>query len=269
LTYSDNNLPEFGSLCKSDYQLFLKRLRFHFAGTRVKYFLCGEYGDKYERPHYHLILFGIGVDSLDCYKHGKHYVSRLLNDLWSYGYNTVGSVTPKSVNYVASYCQKKKFTVNRYNYYDSTNRIPPFTACSNGIGLSWCMAHADKLRALLYVPYQGFKLSIPRYYRKKLGITAKDYLPYIHGAQQKEYDTYIASSFAQSVGETSVYVTGNGDDYPHLKDPYRDYRAYCRDGPYFDGFGFLSRNFLKWRKMRNFNWNSEIRFKVYKKLSNF
>lgn len=56
LTYSDMDLPPGGSLQKRDLQLFLKRLRKN-TGLKFKYFACGEYGEKFQRPHYHILIF--------------------------------------------------------------------------------------------------------------------------------------------------------------------------------------------------------------------
>ena len=62
LTYDDNNLPKTAdgvpTLCLRDMQLFLKSLRKHFQPVQLRYFQCGEYGEKTQRPHYHMILFG-------------------------------------------------------------------------------------------------------------------------------------------------------------------------------------------------------------------
>ena len=44
-------------LCKSHYQNFLKRLRKNTQNNTLTYCVSGEYGHKYGRPHFHLILF--------------------------------------------------------------------------------------------------------------------------------------------------------------------------------------------------------------------
>ena len=56
LTYNNAHLPEHDSLCKRDFQLFMKRLRKRF-GSGIRYYMCGEYGGKYGRPLYHALLF--------------------------------------------------------------------------------------------------------------------------------------------------------------------------------------------------------------------
>lgn len=46
-------------LCKEHYQNFLKRLRSidRLKDAQLSYFLCGEYGKKFSRPHFHILLF--------------------------------------------------------------------------------------------------------------------------------------------------------------------------------------------------------------------
>ena len=62
LTYNDKSLPKNDSLVKRDLQLFFKRLRKALpSDKKIKYFACGEYGDDKECPHYHAIVFGLGL----------------------------------------------------------------------------------------------------------------------------------------------------------------------------------------------------------------
>lgn len=58
MTYNDENLPFadcIPSLVKSDVQEYHKKM--WNSGLKFRYFTCGEYGDKFSRPHYHEILF--------------------------------------------------------------------------------------------------------------------------------------------------------------------------------------------------------------------
>lgn len=60
LTHADDTVRvlENGNMTldKKDYQDFLNRLRKN-VGKNVRYFGVGEYGDKFQRPHYHLAMF--------------------------------------------------------------------------------------------------------------------------------------------------------------------------------------------------------------------
>lgn len=58
LTYNDDHLPSNGSLDKTHFQKFLKRLRKSIYPQKLRYYHCGEYGDEGGRPHYHAIIFG-------------------------------------------------------------------------------------------------------------------------------------------------------------------------------------------------------------------
>lgn len=60
LTYDDEHMPYGGDLHYRHFQLFLKKLRKRL-GRPVRYFMCGEYGDRLGRPHYHAILIGVEV----------------------------------------------------------------------------------------------------------------------------------------------------------------------------------------------------------------
>ena len=65
LTYDDEHLPKDNSVHKDEVQRFMKRLRKAVYPDKVRYFLCGEYGGQFGRPHYHVILFGLsGFDTL-------------------------------------------------------------------------------------------------------------------------------------------------------------------------------------------------------------
>lgn len=61
LTYDNEHLPPHGELCYKDVQNFFKRLRIRWTrkGFKhdIRYLVSGEYGHKFGRPHYHVILF--------------------------------------------------------------------------------------------------------------------------------------------------------------------------------------------------------------------
>ena len=69
LTYNAEHLPAPETLLLRDFQLFMKTLR-NKNGAGIRFFHCGEYGDKLARPHYHALLFGhdhnSGVPSFFC-----------------------------------------------------------------------------------------------------------------------------------------------------------------------------------------------------------
>lgn len=133
LTYADEHLPlgegGEGILIRSDFQKFMKRLRKNMA-RKFRYLACGEYGDRYQRPHYHAIIYGLG-----------HWEGADLEQAWGKGFITISEVTPERCMYMAGYCLKK-WTARALNSEKSGDfvarrlqgRPPEFTLCSQGLG---------------------------------------------------------------------------------------------------------------------------------------
>lgn len=162
LTYNDENLPEDLNVNKRDYQLFLKLLRSKIG--KLRYFGCAEYGGKYYRPHYHIILFGVNFDDMYYWSKSKSgqdlYRSSLLESCWKNGFSYIGQLDIRTAKYCAKYLQK--FAID--NILELQNRVRPFTFMSThpGIGGSFekCLS-TDKL-------YKAGKwVKTPRYYLKQ------------------------------------------------------------------------------------------------------
>ena len=84
LTYDNGHLPVDGSLNKRDICLFLKRFRKR-CGSGIRFFQCGEYGELYQRPHHHMIVFGYDFPDKKLFSvsHGfRLYRSAILEELW-------------------------------------------------------------------------------------------------------------------------------------------------------------------------------------------
>lgn len=105
LTYDDLYLPWNGdvgshaderSLDPEAVTKFIKRLRRKFPSRKIRYFLCGEYGDESGRPHYHIALFGLG-----------RFAAKDIEEAWPFGFTHVGDLTKDSAAYVAGYVTKK------------------------------------------------------------------------------------------------------------------------------------------------------------------
>jgi len=68
LTYNTDSVPitsnGFMNLDKADVQKFMKRLR-KLSKEKLKYYVCGEYGTKRMRPHYHLIIFNADKEKIE------------------------------------------------------------------------------------------------------------------------------------------------------------------------------------------------------------
>lgn len=155
LTYDDEHLPEDKGLHKRDLQLFFKLLRRHREG-KIRYYGCGEYGEKFGRPHYHAIILGLASEE-----------SEEVSDAWRRGRVHLGSVNFNSAAYVSAYVMKKYSGDLAKEKYGG--REPPFQTCSKGFGKSWVKKNEDYLVRNLGLTIQGAHVAMPRYYRKVLG----------------------------------------------------------------------------------------------------
>ncbi|HGJ5877695.1 MAG TPA: hypothetical protein ACHBZ9_01075 [Arsenophonus nasoniae] len=172
LTYDEEHLDDHASLNKRDFQLFMKRLRKRF-GEGIRYFHCGEYGELLQRPHYHACLFNFDFPdkTLWTVRNGvRLYRSEALEELWPFGYSSIGSVTFDSAAYVARYITKKITGDNADEYYQG--REPEYITMSRkpGIGAKWLEKYTEDVYPLDKVVLQtskGAKLAKPpRYYDK-------------------------------------------------------------------------------------------------------
>lgn len=106
LTYDDDHLvfneDMVPQLCKHDVQTFLKRLRKRIG--KLRYYVCGEYGENTHRPHYHMVLFGVSP-----------LFQPIIEKEWSNGFCSFGTVTRESIQYVAGYVTKKLGNANNSN----------------------------------------------------------------------------------------------------------------------------------------------------------
>lgn len=171
LTYSETNLPQTGSLDVPEYQRFFKRLRRARPGKRLRYFGCGEYGDRTQRPHYHAIVFGEAFrGDRKRWKRGKRgdeiYVSAELDSIWKLGACYIGEVTIDSAGYVARYAIKKVNGDRADAHYQG--RTPEFMTCSNGLSQRWFDLYSDDLYSGDFAVFKGKRMRVPRAYDRKL-----------------------------------------------------------------------------------------------------
>ena len=113
LTFNPESLDDRSnpwSLDVRDFQLFMKRLRKKY-GAGIRFYHCGEYGELNKRPHYHACIFGFDFPDKRLWKvtNSGHrlYISESLDELWPFGFCTIGNVTFESAAYVARYIMKK------------------------------------------------------------------------------------------------------------------------------------------------------------------
>lgn len=182
LTYDSEHLPMYGSLQYSDFQKFMYRLRKRCGP--VRFFVCGEYGENFDRPHYHALLFGHRFNDLvvanGLASKEPVYRSPTLEALWPLGFSSVGDVTFASARYCANYCVKKVSGPLADSHYqrvdvrtgELVSIVPEFARMSlkPGIGFNWLVKYWTDLYTRGYdaVIINGRKTRIPRYFDKKM-----------------------------------------------------------------------------------------------------
>ncbi len=197
LTYDPEHLPKDGSLNKKHFQNFMKKLRHRIEPIRVRYYQCGEYGEKLTRPHYHAALFGYDFQDKELLTQQQDhnlYTSQMLSDTWGMGFVTLGELTFESAAYCARYVTKKINGKQAQDHYLRCDRYGvaywlqpeystmsrghksaackkrgsciPGCECTGGIGASWY----EKFKTDVFpsdeipVPGSGVYKKVPRYY---------------------------------------------------------------------------------------------------------
>ncbi len=176
LTYDDDNLPLNGSIDVTDFQKFMKRLRKKYTGQKIRFFHCGEYGEKNRRPHYHACLFNFDFPDKKLYSERKKiklYRSEILEKLWPFGFSLIGDVTFESAAYVARYITKKITGAGAEAHYGLLQ--PEYVTMSRrpGIGKGWF----DKWKSEVYpsdsIIINGKEVRPPKYYDRQYELLEK------------------------------------------------------------------------------------------------
>lgn len=202
LTYNDEHLPEDRSLQLRDYQLFMKRLRKAY-GPGIRFFHCGEYGERFGRPHYHAILFNLDFQDKKLWKMVNGlplFTSGELSELWPFGYSSVGAATFSSAAYVARYIMKKQTGAGadvlkeiedpatgavhlrkHYEWIDPEtgqvhSRRPEYVTMSRrpGIGRGWLDKYRSDVWPDDFVVIDGKKMKPPRFYDRCIELDDPD-----------------------------------------------------------------------------------------------
>lgn len=178
LTYDSDHLvfsleSRLPTLNVSDTQTFIKRLRKaqgKVCDVGLRYYLCGEYGDDSERPHYHMIIFNlhadiVGREVIQMLKyHPEGVYSPKLSEIWRGGIVHVGTCTQSSIHYTT------KYVVNRHRQYPG--RDPPFSTMSRkpGLGSNYISTHKQwHVEAYRnFTQEHGIVARLPRFYKDRI-----------------------------------------------------------------------------------------------------
>lgn len=178
LTYDEEHLPiagDFPAVYKPDIQLFMKRLRKDVAKydpeIRIRFFLNSEYGERTERPHYHMLLFNVPEKKMfqdaRTIRRGRStsFTCPYLSQIWGNGNVEFGIASKERAGYCAKYFIDRKEIDSRLQ--------PNFSLMSRrpGIGFAYQEQIADKVQKLglhACLNSSGTYVALPRYYRDKI-----------------------------------------------------------------------------------------------------
>lgn len=212
LTYSEEHYPQNGSLDYRHFQAFIRALRQRERRSgntgKIRFFMCGEYGEKLSRPHYHALLFGYWPTDCVRLKQNKGhwlYRSDTLDALWGRGFVNFGAITEASAGYCAQYATKKITGPRAEDHYSrvnpSTGEIvqltPEFARMSlkPGIGSTWLEKYRSDVYNYDQVIINGKSRRPPKFYDKKQALHDPDQMEYlVHKRTSKALDNFANNS---------------------------------------------------------------------------
>lgn len=164
LTYDEKKEGYHNNFNYEDVQKFKKSLREYCSRThdkKIEIFNVHEYG-KNGKKHWHLIVFNHDFDDkkIHTYKGGLPlYTSERLSKLWKHGNCAIGDVSEASAMYQAMYMEKDF----QHNNVGTSKKAH---SRHSGIGRPYFLKHYDQILKLGYVPFNGRKMPLPRYFEK-------------------------------------------------------------------------------------------------------
>lgn len=178
---------DYGSLYKKHLQLFMKKLRKELDKQQIKvrFYAVGEYGswEHSHRPHFHIVLFGLGLDDLSRKVPvgqnelgQKVFTCPLIFRCWNRGFVSVGDVSWRSCAYVARYVNKKVLDPGENYLIESAELNPLFSLMSRkpGIAKKYLEDHPGCLDyTSIYISDSdgSKKINIPKYFVNQLKLT--------------------------------------------------------------------------------------------------
>nr|UXQ88143.1 MAG: replication initiation protein [Microvirus sp.] len=187
LTYNSENLPTDGSLIGFHFTDFMKRLRSHYYPQTIRYFMCAEYGENFDRPHFHACLFGLDFLDKEPIKESEGlilYNSPQLDSIWGKGYTSIGALTFETAAYTARYITKKITGKGAPDHYTTTcehtgaliHLTPEFARMSlrPAVGKQWLQHYLTDLYPSDFAIHKGKQIKIPRYYDKIMELNGYD-----------------------------------------------------------------------------------------------
>lgn len=168
--------------------------------------MCGEYGERTQRPHYHLCLFGHDWPDKKFYKYNDRgeplYTSEELSRYWQQGQALTSELTFENAAYTARYITTKVTGQHADAHYLRHTDIGPVLlepeynrmSLKPGIGETFYHRYHTDIYPHDYVVSRGHKSRPPRYYDELLERNNPDTLKEIKERRQREAATRAADN---------------------------------------------------------------------------
>ena len=141
--------PEHFTKFMHDFRQYMQR-KYNTDG--IRFMGCGEYGDKGERPHYHIILLNcpLPADSFHTprVKEGNiYYQNKIIEKCWKYGISNISECSWNTIAYVARYVTKKITGKESDDHYAIMGQNKEFFRVSRmpGIGKPYYDLHKHEI----------------------------------------------------------------------------------------------------------------------------
>jgi hypothetical protein len=227
LTYDEEHLPDLGTLVKKDFQDFMKRLRKRCQGFEewtnpktkkvekpIRNYYCGEYGERFGRPHFHSILFNYDFPDKEYKGESKSgfpvWNSELLSNIWGKGRVEIGSVTFESAAYVARYIMKKNLGSSEESELENFQyavwcqdtgalvgfKEPEFCNGSRcpGVAGGWFQECKSDVFPSDSIAIRGIPMKPPKFYLSQFELDAPDEVRLVKAKRKKEAKKYADNS---------------------------------------------------------------------------
>lgn len=193
------------TLRRKDLQDFNKRIRENFSRSKLnhdfKLIYCGEYGDNYGRPHYHVAYIGLTDKEIEM----------LSKKCWNYGIVDIGTLGNGGLRYILDYFGKQTiYTMTDKIIMEQNDEQPPFLYHSINLGKDWILRNTEKIidEKFTFI-YNKKRQFLPKYVMQWVSEkTGVDYRPYVLQKMHEKGDNWQDLQLEESILKEKWLIEG-------------------------------------------------------------
>lgn len=187
IQYNDNSLLP--TLRKKEFHKYIDNIRHKVKKMPFmpygcikdfRFFGCGEYGDSFARPHYHVLFFGLDFIEMQ----------NLFISTWKNGSIKSLPILQGGIRYVVDYMSKSYNGELAEVEFDDTNRERPFITTSKGLGFDFMYSHRDEISQNGTIKIGSRHVNVPIYYKN---LFTKYNYDSICSREKVKHDSYLRS----------------------------------------------------------------------------